>query len=90
MLKFKAELYQAVLKVAKKYSHRELKVILGEAQPRVSGLVNGRIANRSVEELLYYAGRLGMEAKAKFVQTHGERACSGRLSAIATRRLTLR
>ncbi len=71
-LKFKAELYQAILKYAQKYSQRELQVILGEPQPRVSELLNGKIANKSVDKLLYYAGRLGIEAKARFTQTHKE------------------
>ena len=69
-LKFKAELYQAILKCAKKYSQKELQVILREPQPRVSELLNGKIANKSVDKLLYYAGRLGIEAKAKFSQTN--------------------
>jgi predicted XRE-type DNA-binding protein len=69
-LKFKAELYQAILKCAKKYSQKELQIILGEPQPRVSELLNGKIANKSVDKLLHYAGRLGMEAKASFSQTH--------------------
>ena len=69
-LKFKAELYQAVLKYARKYSQKELQVILGEPQPRVSELLNGKIANKSVDKLLYYAGRMGIEAKAKFAQTN--------------------
>jgi len=71
-LKFKAELYQAILKVAGKYSQKELQKILGEPQPRVSELLNGKIANKSVDKLLYYAGRLGIEAKAKFPQIHKE------------------
>jgi predicted XRE-type DNA-binding protein len=71
-LKFKAELYQAILKYSKKYSQKELQVILGEPQPRVSELLNGKIANKSVDKLLYYAARLGIEAKAKFAQTHKE------------------
>ena len=71
-LKFKAELYQAILKYAQKYSQKELQVILGEPQPRVSELLNGKIANKSVDKLLYYAGRLGIEAKAKFSQTRKE------------------
>jgi len=71
-LKFKAELYQAILKCARKYSQKELQVILAEPQPRVSELLNGKIANKSVDKLLYYAGRLGIEAKAKFAQTHKE------------------
>jgi len=68
-LKFKAELYQAILKYAEKYSQRELQAILGEPQPRVSELLSGKIANKSVDKLLYYAGRLGIEARAKFFQT---------------------
>ena len=71
-LKFKAELYQAILKVAKKYSQKELQIILGEPQPRVSELLNGKIANKSVDKLLSYAGRLGIDAKAKFAQTYKE------------------
>ena len=71
-LKFKAELYQAILKYSEKYSQKELQVILGEPQPRVSELLNGKIANKSVDKLLYYAGRLGIEATAKFAQTHKE------------------
>ena len=71
-LKFKAELYQAILRVAKKYSQKKLQIILGEPQPRVSELLNGKIANKSVDKLLYYAGRLGIETKAKFMQTRKE------------------
>jgi predicted XRE-type DNA-binding protein len=69
-LKFKAGLYQAILRCAKKYSQKDLQIILGEPQPRVSELLNGKIANKSVDKLLYYAGPLGIEAKAKFTQTH--------------------
>ena len=69
-VKFKAELYQAILKVAKKYSQKELQLLLAEPQPRVSELLNGKIANKSVDKLLQYAGRLGIQAKAKFTQTH--------------------
>lgn len=71
-LKFKAELYQAILKYSEKYSQKELQVILGEPQPRVSELLNGKIANKSVDKLLYYAGRLGIEARSTFSQTHKE------------------
>src|SRR5712664_58851 len=68
-LKFKAKLYQAILKCSRKYSPKELQVILAEPQPRVSELLNGKIANKSVDKLLYYAGRLGIEAKATFAQS---------------------
>src|SRR6266446_8481321 len=69
-LKFKAELYRAILKSARKYSQKQLQAILAEPQPRVSELLNGKIANKSVDKLLYYAGRLGIEAKARFPQTN--------------------
>jgi len=71
-LKFKAELYSAILRYARKYSPKELEAIFAEKQPRVSELLNGKIANKSVEKLLYYASRLGIETKATFPQTHKE------------------
>ena len=43
---------------------------MGEPQPRVSELLNGKIANKSVDKLLQYAGRLGIEAKSRFPQTN--------------------
>ena len=36
----------------------------------VSELLNGKIANKSVDKRFHYAGRLGIEAKARFPQTH--------------------
>lgn len=48
-LKFKAELYRAILKVARNYAQKELQKILGEPEPRVSELLNGKIANKSVD-----------------------------------------
>jgi hypothetical protein len=41
-------------------------------QPRVSESLNGNIANKSLDKLLYYAGRLGIETKAKFAYTRKE------------------
>jgi len=69
VLKFKAQLYQAILRHARKYTPKQLETILGEYQPRVSELLNGKIDNKSVDKLLYYAGRLGIEPKATFPQT---------------------
>lgn len=68
VFKFKAELYRAILKYARKYSQEDLQPILGEPQPRVSELLNGKIANKSVDKLLYYAGRLGIEVSGKFAE----------------------
>ena len=70
ILKFKADLYEAILKHARKYSQKQLQIILAEPQPRVSELLNGKIARKSVEKLLHYASRLGIEARARFPQTN--------------------
>jgi predicted XRE-type DNA-binding protein len=69
-LKFKADLYQAIMRYSKKYSPKELEIIFAEPQPRVSELLNGKIANKSVDKLLGYAGRLGIVPKARFPQTN--------------------
>lgn len=69
-LKFKVDLYQAILKYARNYSQKRMQVILAEPEPRVSELLNGRIANKSVGKLPHYAGRLGIEAKTRFSQTN--------------------
>ena len=62
-------MYQAILKRARKYSQKELQLILREPQPRISELLNGKIANKSVDKLLHYAGCLGIEVKTQFTQT---------------------
>ena len=69
-LKFKTDLHRAILKHARKYSQQQLQIILAEPQPRVSELLYGKIAKKSVDKLLYYAGQLGIEAKARFPQTN--------------------
>lgn len=68
-LRFKSQLYQAVLACARQYTPKQLEIILGEEQPRISELLNGKIANKSIEKLLSYAGHLGIEPRAKFPQT---------------------
>jgi|ERR1700690_838778 len=72
ILKFKSDLYAAIMKHARRYSQKQLQVILAEPQPRVSELLNGKIAGKSVDKLLSYAGRLGIEARARFPQVHKE------------------
>lgn len=69
-LKFKAQLYAAIMREAQKYTPKQLERILGEYQPRISELLNGKIANKSVDKLLSHAGRLGIEPKASFPQTN--------------------
>ncbi len=70
VIKFKADLYEAILKVAKQYKPRQLELILHEPQPRVSELLNGRLGQKSLEKLLIYAGRLGIEHRGGFTQVH--------------------
>ena len=72
VVKLKADLYDAILKAAKRYTTKELQVILREPQPRVSELLNGKLGSKSIEKLLHYAGRLGIEHKGNFPQTHKE------------------
>jgi predicted XRE-type DNA-binding protein len=62
-LKVKADLYDAILRCARRYSQKQLAVILEEPQPRISELLNGKIAKVSIEKLLIYAELLGMEPR---------------------------
>src|SRR5271166_4394177 len=82
ILKFKSDLYAAIMKHARRYSQKQLQVILAEPQPRVSELLNGKISGKSVDKLLYYAGRLGIEPKVRFPQTN-KRAVHRELAAAA-------
>jgi predicted XRE-type DNA-binding protein len=70
VVKFKADLYEAILKVAQEYTPRQLEFILHEPQPRVSELLNGKLGQKSLEKLLVYAGRLGIEHRGTFPQVH--------------------
>jgi predicted XRE-type DNA-binding protein len=67
-LRFKAELHQAVLACARQYKPKDLEILFHEPQPRVSESLNGKIANKSIEKLLWYAGKLGIVPKVKFPQ----------------------
>ena len=62
-LKVKAEILSAILEHvrAKGYAQVQLMEILDEYQPSVSNLLRGRIGQVSIEKLLRYADRLGME-----------------------------
>ena len=64
--KFRTELYAEILRCARHYSPKELQAIFEEPQPRVSELLHGRIAGKSVEKLMYYASRLGIEVHTSF------------------------
>ena len=68
VVKFRADLYEAILKAARDYSARDLEIILREPQPRVSELLNGKLGHKSLEKLLIYAGRLGIDYRGTFPQ----------------------
>jgi predicted XRE-type DNA-binding protein len=61
-LKIKADLLDAILREIEKrgYTQRQLVSLLDEYQPSVSNLLQGKIANVSIEKLLYYSGRLNI------------------------------
>jgi predicted XRE-type DNA-binding protein len=61
-LKIKAGLLDAVLHEIEKrgYSQRQLVDLLDEYQPSVSNLLQGKIAQVSIEKLLYYSDRLNV------------------------------
>lgn len=63
-MKVKADLLDAILQVVRKngYSQRQLTEILGEYQPSISNLLQGKIAQVSIEKLLQYSDRLSLRA----------------------------
>lgn len=68
MLTFKADLYGKILDVMekKKVTPRELEKILDVPQPRVSELLNGKLSSLSIEKLLSYLEKMGVEASVSF------------------------
>jgi predicted XRE-type DNA-binding protein len=64
--RLRTELYAEILRCARHYSQKELQAIFHEPQPRVSELLHGRIAGKSLEKLMYYASRLGIEVRPTF------------------------
>ena len=61
----KAELHSKIIQSAKHYSQAELHLILKEPQPRISDLLNGKIAKFSLEKLVSYAEALHMRPEIK-------------------------
>ncbi|MFZ3342430.1 MAG: XRE family transcriptional regulator [Terriglobales bacterium] len=64
-LKLKADLHTKIVKVASRYSQSELKNILQASQPRISDLLRGKMSKFSLEMLVFYAERLGLETSIK-------------------------
>jgi predicted XRE-type DNA-binding protein len=75
-LKLKTDLHTKVVKVAARYSQRQLQTILEESQPRVSDLLRGKMSKFSLEMLVIYAEKLGLrtEIKTKKVRSRGAAA----------------
>jgi len=69
-LKLKASLHQNILELIKRrrYSPRDLELVLRIRQPRVSELTRGKLSTLSVARLLLYADLLGAKAQIKLKQ----------------------
>lgn len=60
-LKLRSDLLMIINKIIskKKYSARQLQAVLGENQPRVSELLNGKLNKLSLSRLVRYVAKLG-------------------------------
>ncbi len=69
-LRMRADILDAILRVVEreKLNQRQLAVILDDHQPNMSDLINGKIAKFSIEKLVRYADRLGIETTVKTVE----------------------
>lgn len=67
-LTVKADLYSKILDVVEKQKikPRELEKMLDVPQPRVSELLNGKMSSLSIEKLLSYLEKMGVEASVSF------------------------
>ncbi len=68
-LEMKTDLVIAIHKLIKKrgLSQKQLRSVLEQPQPRVSELLNGRLAKTSIEKLLDYLNHLGGAAKLRII-----------------------
>jgi predicted XRE-type DNA-binding protein len=66
-LTIKSDIFLAIRSAidAAGHTQRDLCRILGEHQPQISNLVNGRISKFSIDRLLRYASRLGLKTTLK-------------------------
>src|SRR4051794_36162384 len=66
-LKFKARILGAILEEARtnKYGQKQLVELLDEHQPVVSNLLRGKVSQMSIEKLLTYANRMGLELEVR-------------------------
>lgn len=64
-LRVKAGILTALLEHVhrRRYTPKKLAELLGDYQPNISNLLNGKISTMSIEKLLTYAHRLNMDAQ---------------------------
>jgi len=76
-LRMRADLLDAILRVVKrqKLTQKQLAVILDDHQPNMSDLTNGKIAKFTIDKLVRYADKLGIETTVQTVE-HKERPLS--------------
>ena len=67
-LTIKADLYGKILDVVEKQKikPRDLEKMLDVPQPRVSELLNGKMSSLSIEKLISYLEKMGIEASVSF------------------------
>lgn len=68
-LKLRSDLLMIINKIIAKHDSRALQQALGEDQPRISELLNGKLDKLSLNRLVRYAAKLGqpIEIRAKRV-----------------------
>src|SRR5579864_4377986 len=64
-LNLKADLHSRIVKVAGRFTQRELQSKLGTSQPRVSDLLRGKMGKFSLDTLVLYAELLGLHIEIK-------------------------
>ncbi len=64
-LRVKAGILSALLERIRRrrYTQKQLTELLGDFQPNISNLLNGKVSTMSIEKLLNYAHRLNMDAR---------------------------
>jgi predicted XRE-type DNA-binding protein len=82
-LRIKAGILTALLERIRRrrYTQKQLAGLLGEYQPNISNLLNGKISKMSIEKLLNYAHRLNMDAQVTMkIRPHSARGKKARVA----------
>jgi predicted XRE-type DNA-binding protein len=62
-LKLKTDLHTKIVKCASLHSQQELQTLLDTTQPRISDLLRGKMSKFSLEMLVIYAEKLGLQTE---------------------------